>query len=328
MRLFPAHLRDAKQMARALCDAFAQLGLPRDFRAPEAEPPSLQQTQEFMANAMGYAGWRELAHLVQQPHVPVYMDTMKAEDSSAALEKLTTALGRQVGVDYAHGHILNAIEIAGVGFSPKVRRSLAQSSTPWGVIVEEHEPIADGIRSVSTAGHGGWLLSPERQSKMPEHLRSSDAAYEEDGEFHLVALAFPGEQDAIGVPMLQALTYLDIVDRSHTDGLRSLKESSLSEIEVRVIDYLANCVRSNRIPIRFPGEANSQIKNVLYHARAAYPSKLEDWVQLLSSVPTIDGNWATRPGPWFDHWNWRTRSDLQDQAREIGEPDLFEANPQ
>ncbi|MFY0099910.1 hypothetical protein ABTQ08_20825, partial [Acinetobacter baumannii] len=50
--------------------------LPGTWRNPGTLQPSLQKTQEFMATAMGYAGWRELSRAVQQPHEPVYVDTV------------------------------------------------------------------------------------------------------------------------------------------------------------------------------------------------------------------------------------------------------------
>lgn len=60
MRLLPATSRDAKEMARELCNQLAYLGLDEDC-GEQNSPLSLQQTQEFMARAMGYVGgWREL----------------------------------------------------------------------------------------------------------------------------------------------------------------------------------------------------------------------------------------------------------------------------
>lgn len=67
---------------------------------------------------------------------------------------------------------------------------------PWG-ISQHTETIAEGIVSVSTAGHGGLLLSEERLAAMPRELRCNvyghgqTNAFEEDCEWALVALAFP-----------------------------------------------------------------------------------------------------------------------------------------
>ena len=70
-------------------------------------------------------------------------------------------------------------------------------TSPWGVVQSVHE-VADGIQFVSTAGHGGFLLSPERLAKMPEKLKwptrfymSGSPWFEEDVEACRVVLAFP-----------------------------------------------------------------------------------------------------------------------------------------
>ena len=73
--------------------------------------------------------------------------------------------------------------------SPKPRYS------PWGA-VQTAEELAPGIWSVSTAGHGGIMLSPSREADMPAHLAGARhygevACYEEDCEWALVALAYP-----------------------------------------------------------------------------------------------------------------------------------------
>ncbi len=68
-------------------------------------------------------------------------------------------------------------------------------NSPWGP-VQHQRIIAPGITQVSTAGHGGILLSPERQNAMPAALRRLHASYEEDCEWALVALAFPDEFEA------------------------------------------------------------------------------------------------------------------------------------
>lgn len=72
-------------------------------------------------------------------------------------------------------------------------------NTPWGESQHE-ERIAEGIAMVSTAGHGGILLSQERLAEMPASLRSQPTFnpyprkwFEEDCEIALVILAFPEE---------------------------------------------------------------------------------------------------------------------------------------
>lgn len=338
MRLLPAHLREAKQMARNLCDSFEHLGIPRDWKDPQSAPPTLQQSQELLAKAMGYAGWRELAHVMQLPHPPVYLDTLPPHQGGAVFEQLVTRLSEECGLHYPHGTIANALQISGVGYSPRTRRTLSDDTTPWGVIMDEDEPIAEGIRSVSTGSHGGWLLSEERQARVPEHLRNPQAAYEEDGEFYLVAIAFPDEAPAFGVSLRAALEYVQVICHSSeadtdldnlstrlvsqpSDGGADLRnipsgrtpKPPLSEIEHRVVQYLADCIRSNRLPARFPREISERPTDPLLLARAEHYT-LQEWVECLASVPTTDGRWPTRRGPWFDHWDWRCRERQRSEA--------------
>jgi hypothetical protein len=70
-------------MARALFEQFKRKDLPLNWQDPESESPTLQQTQELMAKAMGYCSWGELARLVQLPHEPRY-----CEDDGKAMQKL------------------------------------------------------------------------------------------------------------------------------------------------------------------------------------------------------------------------------------------------
>lgn len=70
--------------------------------------------------------------------------------------------------------------------------------SPWGYI-QDATQIAPGIWSVSTSGHGGFMISDERLAAMPEMLRDvahvcgSPKSFEEDCEWSLVVLAFPDE---------------------------------------------------------------------------------------------------------------------------------------
>jgi hypothetical protein len=79
-------------------------------------------------------------------------------------------------------------------------------NSPWGVIDWARE-LAPGVWTVTTPGHGGIWLSPERVAGMPEAVRAvatfversvgrvsgsaSGRWYEEDCDAALVALAFP-----------------------------------------------------------------------------------------------------------------------------------------
>ena len=72
----------------------------------------------------------------------------------------------------------------------------APRHSPWGE-VQHAKRIADGIWSVSTAGHGGYIISPERAIQLyglfPGFTTYSGARYgfEEDQDWCIVALAFP-----------------------------------------------------------------------------------------------------------------------------------------
>ena len=58
-----------------------------------------------------------------------------------------------------------------------------------------------GIWSVSTASHGGFVLSDERQAAMPEALRLDSIYYEEDVDWSLIVLAFEAEFAALRDPL-------------------------------------------------------------------------------------------------------------------------------
>lgn len=68
------------------------------------------------------------------------------------------------------------------------------SDTPWGQ-AQQVDVIADGIEFVSTASHGGYLLSEERFEKMPEGVYRQTWAggrwYEEDCDAGKVIVSFP-----------------------------------------------------------------------------------------------------------------------------------------
>ena len=66
------------------------------------------------------------------------------------------------------------------------------TSSPWGPIQEAHQEIP-GVWWVSTASHGGYILSAERQQAMPPALRGPTVHYEEDLDYIRVWLAFRDE---------------------------------------------------------------------------------------------------------------------------------------
>lgn len=68
------------------------------------------------------------------------------------------------------------------------------TSSPWGPI-QTSQRITEGIVLVSTASHGGYILSPTRVAQMPAPLRQGldDLYFEEDCAWCFVVLAFPHE---------------------------------------------------------------------------------------------------------------------------------------
>lgn len=64
------------------------------------------------------------------------------------------------------------------------------ASTPWGGS-QMAVIYAEGVVSHSTAGHGGFHLSPDRNAKIHPVLRKDAPWYEEDCEWAIVALSFP-----------------------------------------------------------------------------------------------------------------------------------------
>ncbi|SIR42189.1 hypothetical protein SAMN05880590_1297 [Rhizobium sp. RU35A] len=64
------------------------------------------------------------------------------------------------------------------------------ASTPWGGS-QMSIIYADGIIAHSTAGHGGFHLSADRNAKIHPLLRKDTPWYEEDCEWAIVALSFP-----------------------------------------------------------------------------------------------------------------------------------------
>jgi hypothetical protein len=59
----------------------------------------------------------------------------------------------------------------------------------WGEI-EIEKVIAGGIVYVSTPGHGGFVLSENRNKAIPKYMRMSDGCYEEDCDWSIVAVVF------------------------------------------------------------------------------------------------------------------------------------------
>ena len=69
--------------------------------------------------------------------------------------------------------------------------TFSRASTPWGVS-QGATVYADGVQSHSTAGHGGFKLSAERNRRVHPTLRARGGWYEEDAAWAIVAITFPG----------------------------------------------------------------------------------------------------------------------------------------
>jgi hypothetical protein len=66
----------------------------------------------------------------------------------------------------------------------------SRSQTPWG-ISQSTTVFVEGVESHSTAGHGGFKLSAERNGHVHPLLRAKDGWYEEDCAWAIVAITFP-----------------------------------------------------------------------------------------------------------------------------------------
>lgn len=71
----------------------------------------------------------------------------------------------------------------------RVPRKIA-ASTPWGGS-QLATIYAEGVIKHSTAGHGGFHLSPDRNSQVDLAVRTDGGWYEEDAEWAIVAVTFP-----------------------------------------------------------------------------------------------------------------------------------------
>lgn len=70
------------------------------------------------------------------------------------------------------------------------REVRCHANTPWGSS-QGATVYAEGVVCHSTAGHGGFHLDADRNSKVDRRLRRPGGWYEEDAEWAIVALTFP-----------------------------------------------------------------------------------------------------------------------------------------
>jgi len=102
--------------------------------------------------------------------------------------------------------------------------------------IEEAEEVLPGIWSVSTASHGGLILSGERQEAMPEALRIEGGSYEEDVNWSHVVLAFEDEFRAhSNYPAAYVDLARDCVRSWHPDAFTAYTGEAVTEEESYVL---------------------------------------------------------------------------------------------
>lgn len=101
-------------------------------------------------------------------------------------------------------------------------RSHRPRSSQWGEVQHASE-MAPGIWHVSTAGHGGIVVSGERLAAMPADWRSTNYSargeFEEDCDWALPYIAFHAELD----PKHLAIA-LRTIEQCHPDKLAKARE--------------------------------------------------------------------------------------------------------
>jgi hypothetical protein len=74
-------------------------------------------------------------------------------------------------------------------------------NTIWGE-AQTIDRVCDGIVFVTTAGHGGYILTNRMLTRMPAYLRAcsftKDGNFEEDCSWCAVVLAFPQSASVLG----------------------------------------------------------------------------------------------------------------------------------
>ena len=274
MKVLPASETEIQDMAESLLQEWIRVGLPLYLSddQPQRKASKITLIKERMAMAFGWSSWKELITKVSEPHTPVYLD-----ESEDGLNAVVLKLSNTIGYNYAHGWVFRAVENAGAGFSPELRIKFKELATPWGQI-QDSVIIASGIEEVTTAGHGGIILSEARYKEMPKHLRMNSLYYEEDDAAVLVELAFPEHfKDRLKYALCRLSVY------EHDNSI----DSHLNEQEQEVVTYLAKCVFHNKSPIRVP---------------ASGAPSLKDLVDCLSIIPKVGGDWPLSKKPWAVHF--------------------------
>lgn len=113
--------------------------------------------------------------------------------------------------------------------------SLRPETSPWGG-VERAEQILSGIWSVSTASHGGLILSEGRQKAMPASLALEGGAYEKHVAWGRVVMAFEDEfraREAYAASHIQVAR--DTVRCWHTDAYAAFTGETVPVNESHVL---------------------------------------------------------------------------------------------
>ncbi|WP_172859102.1 DUF7007 domain-containing protein [Vibrio anguillarum] len=305
MKITPAHILEAKEMAQSLLDEWGESGMPMSCSLDVLdETPTLVAIQNRLASSFGWDSWPEMISFISEPHEAIYLD-----NNTEALEKVVSELSKSIGYEYPHGMMFSIVQNSGTGYSPKIRRELALNSTPWGQAIHRDE-IAEGIVVVSTASHGGILLSETRSNEIPKHLTLNQLAYEEDDDATYVQLAFPqyfreslkfnlakvGVYSASSIPHIHDPKIQEMLDesRSHFSSLfgkqpeedLSLRRE-LTPQEVEAIEYLSQCVLRNVKPIVVPDSERPT---------------LQEWAEVLSHTLRVDNKIPRTSIVWKSHF--------------------------
>ncbi len=116
---------------------------------------------------------------------PVFLVQIALADlswQSIASESTIEAAREIAHLERIHHHELAALA--------RVSEPVRNHDSPWGRVHGRTE-LAPGIVNVTTASHGGFLLEPETNARVPACLRNAGGAYEEDTEWSKVAFTFP-----------------------------------------------------------------------------------------------------------------------------------------
>lgn len=113
----------------------------------------------------------------------------------------------------------------------------------WGAVQTAEETLP-GIWIITTAAHGGFILSEERQAAMPDALRLEHRSYEEDCNWALPVLAFETEfaGSTIAAPSLLQLAR-DTVRCWHPDRYTAFTGEAVAENQSYVLKERAKYQR-------------------------------------------------------------------------------------